>query len=317
MKHAILVAVISLLSSFAFSAPVITAVSNGSWSSGSTWDLNRVPQSGDSVVIDADRVVAVNNDVVVNGTVFIKLYGKLTFQNTNSTLNIGMGSIIVVYNGGVISGNSASQKLRLAGLNIYSGNTTVNGPVMASSLTNGSFVSISSAALPVKFDAFSATRTTNGVLVQWSTSAEVNAATYNVEKSTDGINWTVAGTVRAAGNTNTLTQYSFTDKQVAAVAYYRIKQLDIDGKAAYTTVKTVKAETVNVQVSATTGRIILQFGREASNVSVRLINLNGQVVAEQKLTAAIGQVMVPVAQKGAYVVAVSNGTDATAAQVML
>ena len=103
------------------------------------------------------------------------------------------------------------------------------GPVYASVATAGTFISIPMTILPVKFVGFSVARQNNDVLVQWSTAEEVAAANYEVERSFDGTTWSKVGTLAAKGNATSLTNYSFTDRNLSSqTAYYRVKQLDID-----------------------------------------------------------------------------------------
>src|SRR6516162_4922289 len=85
-------------------AGVITAVvSNGNWGTNSTWDLNRKPQDGDTIVIPANIVVLFNSDQNLNG-VLIKIYGTLN-MNGGKKLNLDDTSLIRVYAGGTIMGS--------------------------------------------------------------------------------------------------------------------------------------------------------------------------------------------------------------------
>jgi hypothetical protein len=67
-----------------FSAPVITASSNGYWNSPATWNLNRLPLVGDSIVIPVGKTITISDDQTFKGFVYIKVYGLLKFQNNNS-----------------------------------------------------------------------------------------------------------------------------------------------------------------------------------------------------------------------------------------
>jgi len=65
---------------------------------------------------------------------------------------------------------------------------------------------------------------------------------FEIEKSTNGIDWNYIGATPAQGNTNQLTNYEFTDYRdcVACVSYYRIKQIDLNGE--YTFLPTLLAD---------------------------------------------------------------------------
>ncbi|MDP5171631.1 MAG: choice-of-anchor A family protein [Bacteroidia bacterium] len=80
-------------------------------------------------------------------------------------------------------------------------------------------------------------------VVLWSTASEMNASHYEIERSFEGSMFERMGTVAAAGNTTSLTSYEFTDRNLSAAdwstsAYYRIRQVDIDGTFSYS--KTVE-----------------------------------------------------------------------------
>jgi hypothetical protein len=88
--------------------------------------------------------------------------------------------------------------------------------------------------LPVELTSFSASCEEDIVTLSWSTASEQNSSHFDVEKSTDGENWRVIGTVLAAGNSTQDINYSFTDDEKSnGQNYYRLNQVDIDGKNEY------------------------------------------------------------------------------------
>jgi hypothetical protein len=325
MKKFYLLTLAIVLFNVSFSAPVIKAISNGYWNSAATWDLNRKPQVGDTILIPSGMTVTVNDDQNLNGFVYLKIKGKLTFQNNNSTLNLGSTAIIVVDNNGQVNGGgSASQKLRLNGSAIFKGNDDpVSGPQIASAASNG-FVMVTPAPLPVKFLGFTLTLKNSDVLVQWSTSEEINANMYYVERSTDGANWNTIAYVAALGNSSTVANYSFTDKNILAkVVYYRIKEVDIDGKSTVTTIKSIKSDITslasNVVITGVNKKLLLQFPKEVKGqVTVRFVSQNGQVMDQQTINNPMGQIVLNSKLTGNYIISLSNGQDVnTAKQVVL
>jgi len=113
-------------------ATVITAtVNNGDWATTSTWDLNRAPQSGDTVVIPTGYTVILNSPLTYD-PMYIKIYGTLTLDQS-AKLNLGTTSAIMVYAGGKINSTngSPSEKIRIGGTEVYRGSDpAVNGPVL-------------------------------------------------------------------------------------------------------------------------------------------------------------------------------------------
>jgi hypothetical protein len=314
MKHTYSLVIALIAFSFSFAAPKIQlANSYGIWAYGQSWDLNRVPANGDTIIIPANSTLVVANDVALNN-VHMRIYGKLALINNNSQINFDSQSDIIVFASGRIEGDQASQKIRIGGNVVYQGNKgVIAGPSMATVASIG----FQAGVLPVKFLGFNVARKGADVFVQWSTSEEVNAYKYELERSFDAANWNTISYITAAGNSNNMNNYSYTDKSVGSrTVYYRVKQVDRDGKYSYTSVRSIKADASNVdiKVASAQNRLVLQFPQEIkSGVSVRLVSLNGQVVKEQRIEQAIGQVIMNIGVKGNYVVSVTNGNDVNVA----
>jgi len=302
----------------------ITAVSdNGDWESASTWDLNRIPQAGDTIIIPTGFTVNVYTNLTVNGDVYVQVAGVLKF-NHSAKLNLSAASKVFVMAGGKISSlsTSSSDQLRIGGNTVYKGSSgDLNGPVM---LTNNGSQPVAAISLPVKFVSFTLARQQSAVLVQWSTAMETNSSHFIIERSADGTNWTGIGTVKAAGESSSLINYTYTDKTATgSVLYYRIKQVDIDGVYVYTPVKSIKGEngtsvvTVN---AASNNTLLIHFSQQVkSNVTMRLVSASGQVVAQQNITNPSGQVVFSTANnsKGIYIVNITDGKDIKIAKQIL
>jgi len=88
--------------------------------------------------------------------------------------------------------------------------------------------------LPITLLAFSAEQENDHILLQWSTATEVNNDFFTVEKSQDGISWTVSDIVTGAGNSASTKHYKSIDPYpLAGLSYYRLKQTDYDGVSEY------------------------------------------------------------------------------------
>lgn len=99
-----------------------------------------------------------------------------------------------------------------------------------------SFNNISLAApagsLPVNLISFDASLQDDAsALLQWSTAQEFNSDHFDVEQSINGVDFTRAGTLRSAGNSDATTTYNYRISNLpAGNHYFRLKQVDIDGK---------------------------------------------------------------------------------------
>ena len=67
-------------------------------------------------------------------------------------------------------------------------------------------------------------------VLKWATASEHNSFYFDIERSTNGIDWKTIGISPAAGNSNTHLDYSHSDKiDQFTIHYYRLAQYDIDG----------------------------------------------------------------------------------------
>ena len=150
--------------------------------------------------------------------------------------------------------------------------------------------------LPVVLTAFTAQAVQNrDALLNWATASEVNSASFDIERSFDGTSFANIGEVAAHGTTATAHAYAFTDAGIAARAqgpvYYRLRQVDLNGTAAYSPVQAVsftKAATVALSLypnpaSATT-HLDLSALPATGSYQVLVLDATGR----QVLTATLG-----------------------------
>ncbi len=97
---------------------------------------------------------------------------------------------------------------------------------------------------PVTFTGFSAALASNNVLVQWSATERADANMYELERSEDGLSWRTIAYFGAIADSTQTNRYSFADRQVGQpVVHYRVKEVDKDGRVAYTSVQSVRVST--------------------------------------------------------------------------
>jgi hypothetical protein len=89
--------------------------------------------------------------------------------------------------------------------------------------------------LPVELANFSGRWNESVVELTWVTETEVNNYGFEIERKTEGNDWNNIGFIEGHGNSNSPKEYSFTDKHLIGGSkfFYRLKQIDNDGKFAY------------------------------------------------------------------------------------
>ncbi|PSK91263.1 T9SS type A sorting domain-containing protein [Taibaiella chishuiensis] len=137
--------------------------------------------------------------------------------------------------------------------------------------------------LPVLFSRFDVAHDGCKALLSWSTTMEHNNDHFEIERSADGRSFNVIGKVQAAGNSTDVQDYSFTDEHPdAGINYYRIVQIDADGKHNTTTVKAIRFDcgrgAVRVYPTITAGTLYVDMPSGYENARIMLIDIHGRQV---------------------------------------
>jgi uncharacterized repeat protein (TIGR01451 family) len=130
-----------------------------------------------------------------------------------------------------------------------------------------SFIRTPATSLPVILSYFTANLQLNKqVKIDWTTSTEINSSIFEIERSIDGITFNVVTTKAAAGNSSTTINYSINDNTTsvtAPIVYYRLKQIDLDGK-------TIISKIVSVKLKKTIGNFTVSPNPFSSNVNINI-----------------------------------------------
>lgn len=119
------------------------------------------------------------------------------------------------------------------------GNATAGTVTSSAAVTSFSPFALGSTTsnnpLPVELTSFACNKVSNGtVQLAWITASESNSDYFSIEKSDDGISFQSIGKKEASENSTTVVKYTFTDNAPnAGKAYYRLKQVDLDGQSKY------------------------------------------------------------------------------------
>lgn len=97
----------------------------------------------------------------------------------------------------------------------------------------------SSGPLPLVFSRFNVTCENNAAVINWQTASEINTDHFNVQRSLNGRDWITITTLKAAGQSSSLLNYSYTHPTPASSdrIFYRIQSVDIDGSKSFTPVR--------------------------------------------------------------------------------
>jgi hypothetical protein len=137
-----------------------------------------------------------------------------------------------------------------------------------------------SIALPVQFaEPLKAYRVTNGINVDWATASEINCDRFEIERSINAIDFIKIATVKVQNNSSNYHTYSILDANPKiGVNYYRIKQVDIDGKFTYSRIVSAKNEYFGIKISPNPVNDRLTIESSTPIEQIEIINAVGQVV---------------------------------------
>jgi hypothetical protein len=118
-------------------------------------------------------------------------------------------------------------------------------PSLCSDIATATIVFQASGALPVTIVDLAADYSANKVNLKWTTTFEMNNDHFDIEHSTDGEHFTTAGSIKGHINSTEKNNYEFNDEISKNTLnkndmYYRLKQVDLDGKASYTKILVVR-----------------------------------------------------------------------------
>ncbi|HMH23903.1 MAG TPA: choice-of-anchor J domain-containing protein [Puia sp.] len=199
----------------------------------------------------------------------------------------------------------------------YGTTTTDHYPV----LTQFSFSGVT--PLPVKLLDFTADKVDDGVRLSWTTSEETNSKLFEVQRSNDGQHFLVIGTVAAKGNSSTASSYTFTDQQpLAGTNYYRLNEVDLDGKAAYSKVLKVdfsSQTTIRISPNPAHATVTIRVANARDAVNIQILDFSGRVMKQLITTAGTQDIPVDISKfaRGIYTVKALSSIGSTTQKLLV
>jgi hypothetical protein len=93
------------------------------------------------------------------------------------------------------------------------------------------------AVIPVELTSFTASVVGNSVQLQWATATETNNQGFEIQRGTNNRDLVTVGFVKGNGTTTEQHSYSYVDNnELMGPVYYRLKQIDFNGKYDYSNV---------------------------------------------------------------------------------
>lgn len=142
-------------------------------------------------------------------------------------------------------------------------------------------------AIPVTLIDFKATKNSDNVVLQWQATRESNFKQYEIERSSNGVDFTIIGSIHGQN----LSNYHFIDNQLPSVkaVYYRLKLVDVDGKYSYSKTVAIRLNGFSgafTYPNPTTGQLTVQLQNPlAEKAMFAISDVTGRIVKQMTVAA--------------------------------
>ena len=197
----------------------------------------------------------------------------------DSPNNAGCGSTVSASWSGLGISSSETVTFRFYGFNAGAGTGTLQ---IINILVTGNGV------LPVELTHFETKATPQSIVLSWKTASEKDNDYFNIEHSTTGFYFKTIGQIK--GNGTTLSGASYTYEHTTPSVknnYYRLKQVDLDGKHAYSPIKHISFNKKKWLITSNVAHDFINVETNGeSSFNYMIINMVGSIVLKGKINTS-------------------------------
>lgn len=168
----------------------------------------------------------------------------------------------------------------------------------------------SSTLLPAMLVDFSAKAESQTAVLQWTTSLEMNNSHFDVQKSEDGHIWKTIGRVEGSGTSYEKREYGFIDDNPYDLTFYRLLQVDKDGKQNYSGVRLVqmykeliKKQLVSIYPNPSNGALFIE-PILLEPLFISIYDINGKLLYKESVSQVFH---IQNLASGVYIIEVNSG----------
>jgi Secretion system C-terminal sorting domain len=173
-------------------------------------------------------------------------------------------------------------------------------------------------AIPVELVSFTGKTQGSNNALNWNTATERNAQTFIVERSADGENnFKAIGSVKAVGTSSTPQSYAFLDINPLPLSYYRLRQVDMDGKTELSKTVSIQRKDKrfaleNAFPSPVSNDLTVQYSADKNgDISLQVIDIFGRIILTENALVTEGSHVSKLnlnnLAAGAYILQLSDG----------
>jgi hypothetical protein len=262
---------------------------NGNFTNQGDWDIEL---SGATAGTEYDHVLVTGTATLTGGTVNVTLINGY---------NPPASASFVILDAASLTGTFTTFNLP-----VLSGGKTWATPVYNNA--DGTLTLTVNAVLDVELLDFQVKSKQKSALLTWTTTSEKDNAFFNIEQSTNGTDFQTIGQVKGHGTTSSENKYAFTDATPSVgINYYRLKQVDLNGKATYSAVQTVLMGKTGLVVKTTLVRDALDIvTTDESSTPLSIFSMTGQEVLNIKVQGS-QRLNISTLPAGLYIIQTGTG----------
>ena len=174
--------------------------------------------------------------------------------------------------------------------------------------------------LPLNLLSFTAVRSGNNGLLQWSANDAVDVTRFIIEKSSDNLHFTALDSVPAAANGSGINNYQYTDTHLdRGPNYYRLRIVDQDGRYSWSPIRTIDGtaagsitiypnpvENGNLYISSTVNTQL-----------IRLMDVSGKTILQLETQGYLNTLPVGAVTPGIYFIEVVTDTGSSVQKILI
>ncbi|GGM96582.1 hypothetical protein GCM10010967_32850 [Dyadobacter beijingensis] len=145
-------------------------------------------------------------------------------------------------------------------------------------------VSYTITRLPVTLVSFDGFHENGRSKLEWKTTSETNNKGFEIQRSADARTFENIGFVDGNGDTEDDKTYHFTDLNPFAVTYYRLKQLDHDGKSEFSRVIALKSDAAVLKIFPNPAQDFLTISGMLTRQRISIVDPNGRTVLKREVS---------------------------------
>ncbi len=164
--------------------------------------------------------------------------------------------------------------------------------------------------LPITYTKFTATQSQQYITLNWQTATELNNRYFAIERSSNGTSYSSIAQVNSIGTGATVHDYAYTDKlPVAGTNYYRLKQVDADGKYSYSktvSINYLKPSSIQLFPNPAKDKLTVKGLNAAITSTISVLDVQGKTLLQFTVKAATYTFSIHNLAPGTYIVRIKD-----------